>query len=189
MTRLLKSGAQVLEIGCGDGYVLSLMKKKYPKCIVSGVDISETSVSMAKKRGLSVDCVDVEKSKIGGSYDLIYGTAVLHHLVDIRKVADKMFLSVKDGGVVIFGPEPDRFNFLYLFWHLMRCSLEVEKGQLNISKKNLVSIFKAAGFSNVSCCNYGNIFFFYNDFILKILNYFGILKLPVINDLYIYAEK
>ena len=44
----------ILDVGCGGGMMISILAEKYPKSMIVGMDISETSVKYAREynRGL-----------------------------------------------------------------------------------------------------------------------------------------
>ena len=39
----------ILDIGCGGGMMISLLSEKFPKALIAGIDISETSVAFARE--------------------------------------------------------------------------------------------------------------------------------------------
>jgi SAM-dependent methyltransferase len=65
----------VLEIGCGEGNLLS----KFKNLTSVGVEPNIFSVNLAKSRGLNV--IKGSYQNISGHYDLIYSFAVLEHLI------------------------------------------------------------------------------------------------------------
>ncbi|GBD34235.1 Ribosomal RNA large subunit methyltransferase G [bacterium HR34] len=70
----------VVDIGCGDGSVsLKLKSILKPKSFI-GVDVYETLVESAKKKGINARVLDVEKQDISGDLGIMWG--VLHHLND-----------------------------------------------------------------------------------------------------------
>lgn len=46
----LDAGSTILEVGCGTGYNLVRLAKKYPQCLVFGLDISETMIEKSGKK-------------------------------------------------------------------------------------------------------------------------------------------
>jgi methionine biosynthesis protein MetW len=59
ITQLIKPGAKVLDIGCGDGELLEFLKK-HKNADARGLEISQLQVSRALARGLSVIQGDAE---------------------------------------------------------------------------------------------------------------------------------
>ena len=81
LSQYVKAGDRVLDLGCGNGRLLGLLKDR--KIIYTGLDSSQKLVAIAKKKypdhnfiianALSLPLEDV-------SFDIIYSIAVLHHI-------------------------------------------------------------------------------------------------------------
>jgi ubiquinone/menaquinone biosynthesis C-methylase UbiE len=107
--------SRALEIGAGTGYfTLNLMRAGV---IRSGVasDISpgmlQALSTSAEELGLSVETVACEASALpfeDGSFDLVFGHAVLHHLPDLAGAFREFRRVLRPGGVVAFCGEPSR---------------------------------------------------------------------------------
>jgi len=107
----------VLDVGCGDGENTILLSKLGAQ--VTGIDISSRAVEVAKKR--------TEMSGVGGlvrfvvspleiaefaldSFDVIWGDAILHHLIDeLETVLRKLTEWAKPGALMVFA-EPINFS-------------------------------------------------------------------------------
>lgn len=110
-------GKQVLDIGCGDGHNSVLLAKLGAR--VTGIDISPKSIELAKRRAEVNDlndvvrfiCSPLETAAIPpDSFDVIWGDAILHHLIDnLELVMQKLTLWTKPGGLMLFS-EPINFN-------------------------------------------------------------------------------
>jgi SAM-dependent methyltransferase len=109
--------ARALEIGAGTGYfTLNLMRAGV---ICSGVasDISPGMLralsASADDLGLSVETVACEAASLpfeDGSFDLVFGHAVLHHLPDLAGAFREFRRVLRPGGVVAFCGEPSRYG-------------------------------------------------------------------------------
>lgn len=103
----LNSGKKVLDIGCGSGTLSFYMAEK--GIDVVAIDISakaiETCRDSAKFLGLQKNIHfrigDFLKSKIPKDFDLILITEVLEHLKGEGFAVEKLFKSLKIGGVVL----------------------------------------------------------------------------------------
>lgn len=99
--------SEILDFGCGDGQYVEKIIKYNPKKI-TGIDISEVAIDdankKAKKLGLNVNYkVDnCEKTSFkNDSFDIVYGTGILHHL-QINKCLDEINRVLKSNGSLLF---------------------------------------------------------------------------------------
>ena len=99
--------SDILDYGCGIGSFTEKIIKYNPKKII-GIDISEISINKAKKKAeklkINVDYrVDnCEKTSFdNNSFDIVYGTGILHHL-QTEKCLDEIYRILKSNGNLIF---------------------------------------------------------------------------------------
>ncbi len=97
----------VLDYGCGIGGSVEKLALYSPKKI-TGIDISEVSIDKAKQRAenlkIEVDYkVDnCEKTSFeSSSFDIVYGTGILHHL-QFDKCLDEIHRLLKPSGSLVF---------------------------------------------------------------------------------------
>lgn len=93
-----------LEVGCGDGMLMCLMKN-ITNWKIEGIDLSDKYANVAIKKGLKVHIGSIENFKSKKKFDLIYGCAVLHHCEDFSLFFDSISRNLKNNGVFILGPE------------------------------------------------------------------------------------
>jgi len=111
LTKHLKPGDAVLEIGCGTGYFTREIVKTGAK--ITAIDISPELLELAKA---DVDSDHVhflianayELDMESNSFDSVIGSSVLHHL-DIEKAVKEFFRVLKPGGILSF-TEPNMMN-------------------------------------------------------------------------------
>lgn len=72
---------KVLDIGCGDGLITSLLKAK-------GIDNHKLAIQMAKDRGVDAEVGDVYT--VTGKYDAVYLGDTLEHLDEPEKAINKI---------------------------------------------------------------------------------------------------
>lgn len=104
-----KSNISVLEFGCGVGGIAFDLARKGANVV--GIDISEEAVKKAEKSkedyGISNEklcfiVMNAEKLEFeNNSFDLIYGSAILHHL-ELEKALYDIKKKLKNGGKAIF---------------------------------------------------------------------------------------
>ena len=106
---------RALEIGAGTGYfTLNLMRAGVIGQAVA-TDLSpgmlEALAGSAAELGLPVETAVCEASKLpfdDGSFDLVFGHAVLHHLPDLTGAFREFRRVLRPGGMVAFCGEPSR---------------------------------------------------------------------------------
>lgn len=96
-------GDHVLDVGCGYGHVAYLLKDK--GCTITGVDVSEACLDIARK---NVNDVTFKKGYIEDlsmfdmeSFDVVCSNQTLEHLKDPRVGLDNMFRVLKQDGKLI----------------------------------------------------------------------------------------
>ena len=101
----LRDGARVLDIGCGAGGVALELAKAFPASRVTGYDISQHALDLAKDRrtkaGLTnVDFLDPRESPmpVDGSADLIVTFDCLHDMTDPAGMAHAIRAALADDG-------------------------------------------------------------------------------------------
>jgi SAM-dependent methyltransferase len=119
LTKLLGSSpgpfAHTLEIGAGTGYfTLNLMQDgviREATCTDISPGMLDTLGANARRLGLDVETVACDATELpfaDGSFDLVLGHAVLHHLPFLERSFAEFFRVLRPGGVVFFAGEPSR---------------------------------------------------------------------------------
>lgn len=96
----LPANARILDIGCGDGFHLGLLREfGRPSWSVEGIDTSDRAVSAARAAGLDVHLGRVESAELPErSYDLILLIATIEHVGDPVAVLRAARKLLKIGG-------------------------------------------------------------------------------------------
>jgi 2-polyprenyl-3-methyl-5-hydroxy-6-metoxy-1,4-benzoquinol methylase len=131
-------GKKALDLGCGSGTTAFTLSKL--GFTVSGIDISETAIAMAKnlstQQDLKINFIDgdiLQLEKINEKFDVIYDSHCLHCIVfdeDRTKVLAEVKKSLAPKGIFILdtmvankdfdpagGAETLRFDENYILWH------------------------------------------------------------------------
>jgi len=102
-----------LDVGCGDGYFLMEIAKRFPKNIFLGVDEDLFSINLAKQRetkNLKFIKSDIMSAKIKYKYDTIILSHVFEHLIDPANVLLKLKKLLKnDGKILLLLPNKSGF--------------------------------------------------------------------------------
>ncbi len=104
-----ESNLDILEIGCGYGYLTySLLMKGFN---VTGIDIADNAIKKAKENfGNHFICTDVKEYKKLNTkkFDLIIATEVIEHTTDpIEFLKDCVLLLKEEGKIIITTPDKD----------------------------------------------------------------------------------
>ncbi|MBU1178154.1 class I SAM-dependent methyltransferase [Patescibacteria group bacterium] len=100
---------RILDVGCGDGrLVVALIEQGHT---VTGLDINETAIDQAKKRGLTAIKADLESPwpVDSSQYDIILMLDVLEHVVDQNHLLAESRRVLKANGCLIIA-YPNHFD-------------------------------------------------------------------------------
>ncbi len=127
IVRRASAGGRVLEIGCGDGATAEGLLRLGARS-VRGIDVSATLISRARERQLPGRLEFLERDAtqpIDGSYELVVGRAILHHL-DYRTALSRLYqTNLAPGGTMAF-LEPLGGNPLVRLFHWLAPSAHTE---------------------------------------------------------------
>lgn len=93
------SAGTAFDAGCGRGEMLELLSSLGFKA--RGVDISSVAAAIARRRGLNVWVLDLEKDPLEGACDAVFCLELLEHLRQPAAVLGKLAAAVRPGGALI----------------------------------------------------------------------------------------
>ncbi|HSM84398.1 MAG TPA: class I SAM-dependent methyltransferase [Nodosilinea sp.] len=101
--RGLPSQAHILDVGCGDGFHLDLLREYgQPGWQLEGVDPSELAATAAQRRGLQVHHGTIQALDLpAASYDLAFMIATVEHVDDPVGVVQAVRSRLKPGGRLV----------------------------------------------------------------------------------------
>lgn len=115
------SGKKVLDVGSGNGYVLS--KYAGEGAEVVGIDITEAGIELCQKRfdylGLNGDFRVADAQDIpfpDNTFDCVCSMGVLHHVPNTQKALDEIYRVLKPGGrliVMFYHRNSAKYQFSY----------------------------------------------------------------------------
>ena len=114
--RGLPDDARILDVGCGDGFHLNLLKKYGKKTWkLEGVDISKRAVEAAEKSGLQVHAGNIEALDLPkNTYDLAFMTQTIEHVEKPEQVLSAVLEILKPGGkLVVITDNTDSVDFTF----------------------------------------------------------------------------
>jgi SAM-dependent methyltransferase len=109
--------ARSLEIGSGTGYfTLNMMRAGLigqATCTDISPGMLTTLEANAERLGLTVNTVSADAERLpfeDGSFDLVLGHAVLHHIPDLSTAFGELARVLAPGGTLLFAGEPSRYG-------------------------------------------------------------------------------
>lgn len=97
----IPDGSKVLDVGCNSGEFIKLLQDK-KKCEVTGVDVSDEVLNIARKKGLYVINNDAEALSFpDNSFDVVVLMEVLVHLHNPGKALKEIKRVLKPGGMLL----------------------------------------------------------------------------------------
>jgi ubiquinone/menaquinone biosynthesis C-methylase UbiE len=127
-----KKNSKILDIGCGTGFIIDLVKKMSSN--VYGIDISPEMLQMVNKYnnkiGLGIgDTANLPIKK--NNFDLCTAYGFLHHLYDITPTIKEAYRCLKKGGIFYSDQDPN-----YYFWKNAK-EIQSKKKISEISKNEI----------------------------------------------------
>lgn len=104
---------RLLDIGCGTGFVIDLMRSKVEE--IHGVDVTQAMLDQVDRSGpakIKLTCGDAATYDPGPTpFDMVTSYSVLHHLYDVEPTMRTAYKALKPGGVYYTDLEPN-----HAFW-------------------------------------------------------------------------
>lgn len=106
LSRIRKAEAPIklLDIGCYDGHIGILLKKKFGKqCQIYGIDVASNSVKLALKKGIQAKLCDVTQgiSFESNMFDYVFAGEIIEHLYDTDFFMEEIKRVLKPNGILI----------------------------------------------------------------------------------------
>ncbi len=157
----LSKSDKILEIGCGSGAFLFVLKE-YFQCQIYGVDYSDSLIKIAKQylSGEFIVAEAIEPDKFDESFDFIVSNGVFHYFPSIdyaSKVIQQSSEILRDSGVIaildindkskegsyhssrkLLHPDPESYDLLYK-----------DHPHLFYSKQEIINMLTDNGFHNI----------------------------------------
>ncbi|MBL7206000.1 MAG: methyltransferase domain-containing protein [Candidatus Aenigmarchaeota archaeon] len=96
-------GGRILDIGCGDGFISSLIGKK-TGAEMHGIDVSSSAIQKAKGSGIKAQSIDIDGKKLpfeNGYFDAVFCGDVVEHIFYPDKLLEDVHRILRPGGYII----------------------------------------------------------------------------------------
>lgn len=175
---LPKEKGRIMDVGCGPGDILYLLKKA--GFDVYGLDISQHAIEAARNNDLDNVIVGMEDKLAefpDEFFDCIRGSHVIEHMPDPVKFLNICRQKLKeDGSLILATPNINSFNRI-IFGEHTKCYRDIPRHIILFSNKGIIKLLKKSGFENTKI-TYTNIFSdFYSSLYSFIDNKFDIFKI------------
>jgi SAM-dependent methyltransferase len=100
-SRYFKGARNVMEIGCGTGFVLGALRQALPDARLTGSEIYTDGLAIARRRwgeGVTLIQADAQRLPFAAEFDLICAFDVLEHIEDDARVLAEMHRALRPGG-------------------------------------------------------------------------------------------
>lgn len=103
LERYAKDFKSLLEIGCGTGYVLSGIARKFPGAELKGSEIYTSGLNFAAERLPNIHLMQMDAREIPfvDEFEVIGAFDVLEHIKDDNLVLEESYRALKPGGLMI----------------------------------------------------------------------------------------
>jgi SAM-dependent methyltransferase len=151
--RLLGQGKRdVVDIGCGDGRFLDILRRQNSDWRLCGVELNKRAAAAARSKGYLVAMGDFESEEIPwaeGTFDLALLHQVLEHTRDPRNVLKRIASILKEGGALsIETPDVESLDF-QLFKKRYWGGYHIPRHFYLFNKSSLADLLQEEGFEVV----------------------------------------
>lgn len=145
--------ANLLEIGCGTGFVLAGIRRRFPSLLLCGSDVYPEGLAFAADRvpGACLFQMDATRIPYREEFDVIGAFDVLEHIEDDAAVLEQMFRATKPRGGILLTVPQHRF-----LWSTLD---EYARHKRRYSHRELVEKVRRAGFSVVRITSFVSLLF------------------------------
>lgn len=199
LTKHIKEGDTVLELGCGTGYFTREMLQTNAKIVA--IDISPDLLDVAKSTIQSENISFLEENAYQmtfaeNTFDSVVGSSVLHHL-EIEKAISEIYRVLKPDGIIAF-TEPNMANpqiALQKNIPWLKRKLGDSPDETAFFRRQVIKMLQRNGFRNIEVIPFDFLHPSIPASMIKCVSDFGdfVEKVPVLKEiagsLYIRATK
>ena len=92
--------SNILDLGCGGGALLSILKDKYHYSHLKGVDLNSDAIEFGRKyRELDLENIDAKNLHESGNYDVVISVESIEHINEVNEFMLTVSSILKTGGL------------------------------------------------------------------------------------------
>lgn len=103
LQRYFPAAQQLLDVGCGTGFVLEGIRRRFPACVLAGCDVRLTTLLEAGRQMPDIHwfAADVFALPYESEFDVVVALDVLEHIDDDRAALGALRKVIKPGGGLV----------------------------------------------------------------------------------------
>ncbi|KAI9303924.1 S-adenosyl-L-methionine-dependent methyltransferase [Cunninghamella echinulata] len=147
----------ILEIGCGQGFLGTLLKDRYKdKINLTGIDPFEKDLELAKQKSKNIrfaplGILEWQQQYPDEKFDLVFFSKSLHHCPELEKSIQTAYDLVNPHGILIAEEiDPQYLDDDSIYWFLDRLDLLTTSGLVNIAHNPIEADYERGQVEKVS---------------------------------------
>lgn len=146
----LPAWRKVLEIGCGNGNGVRLIRKYFSPKFIYAIDLDERMIKIAKEKNAhsstKFELASATKLCYEQDYfDAIFDFWIIHHIPNWRNCIDELYRVLKPGGEIIL-EDYSLDTFSTFFWRFLKRVLKHPYDDM-YTEEEFITYLKTKGFS------------------------------------------
>lgn len=142
-----KNVKNILDLGCGDGAIITSIKRDYNEKKIWGVDISPKRINRLKEKFNNFDgcfflCKDVCNTGLKKKFDILICTQVIEHVDDDKKLVKEIYRLEKKSGYLYITSVIKKPWAIYRYRNKGRFVLDPTHEREYKNKEEFISLFK-----------------------------------------------
>lgn len=168
-----KANLKVVDLGCGNGDFTLKVKEKIQCNEITGIDIHETSLMEAAKKGIKVLKMDLNMPfKLpSNSFDVVISNQVIEHILNLRNFVTEIYRILNSNGYAVISTEnlSSWENIFALFFGYSPFSMNYDKIKIgNPFSARHGKVIKGGGHGHLRIFTYQSLIDFFKHFNFRI---------------------
>ena len=142
---ILKKSKKIVDLGCGDGGIVSSLINSFKSKEIVGIDISPRRIGSLKKKfpGRKFHCEDICKTSLKKNlFDIVISTQAIEHVEDDKELIEEIYRILKKGGYVYISSVIKKPWAMYKYRRKGKFVLDPTHEREYQSKEEFLDLFK-----------------------------------------------